>query len=244
MKILALDTTAVTAAAAVTEDAHPIGTYQQNGTLTHSETMLNMIENLLKNAHLTVDDIDLFAVSAGPGSFTGVRIGVSVIKGLAFGKNKPCVPVSALEALAGNLAPLAVLSVPFYACPVMDARRNQLYCALFRYDRDENGTVRRTRVWEDDMLSAAELSERLSASDAPVFFVGDGCRVTEREIRLSHAKEAPEALRWQNAYSVALTAQSIYEAAEDRSVFTDLLLKPSYLRPSQAEREKNEKNGN
>ena len=243
MKILALDTTAVTAACAVTDGTHPAGVYTQNGTLTHSETMLNMIENLLKNAHLTADEIDLFAVSAGPGSFTGVRIGVSVIKGLAFGKNKPCVPVSALEALAVNLAPLAEIETPFYACPVMDARRKQLYCALFRYDRNADGAVVRTRVREDDMLSSADLEALLAGLDAPVFFVGDGCRVTEREIHLPRAKEAPEALRWQNGYSVALTALETYEKAEDKSVFTDLTLKPAYLRPSQAEREKNGENG-
>ena len=204
---------------------------------------MNMVENVLKNAQTDIADIDLFAVSAGPGSFTGVRIGVSVIKGLAFGKNKPCVPISTLEALAENLRPLCAVSGAFYACPVMDARRKQLYCALFRYDRNADGAVVRTRVREDDMLSSADLEALLAGLDAPVFFVGDGCRVTEREIHLPRAKEAPEVLRWQNGYSVALTALEAYEKAEDKSVFTDLTLKPTYLRPSQAEREKNGENG-
>ncbi len=244
MKILAIDTTAVTAAAALVEDGHILGTYQQNGTLTHSETMLNMVENLLANAHVTPDMLDLLAVSAGPGSFTGVRIGVSIIKGLAFGKNIPCVPVSTLDALSENLRPMAeALGQDFYVCPVMDARRSQVYCALFLYETDACGSTVKTRVWEDDMLSAAELSERLAELELPVLFVGEGCRVTQKEIRLPHCKEAPELLRFQNGVSVAQAALAVYDAAEDKAVFTDLALKPTYLRPSQAERERAEKQG-
>ena len=244
MKILAIDTTAVTAAAALVEDGHILGTYQQNGTLTHSETMLNMVENLLANAHVTAADLDLLAVSAGPGSFTGVRIGVSIIKGLAFAKNIPCVPVSTLDALSENLRPMAEsLGHDFYVCPVMDARRSQVYCALFLYETDADGNTVKTRVWEDDMLSAAELSDRLTELELPVLFVGEGCRVTQREIHLPHCKEAPEAVRYQSGVSVASVARAVYEAAEDKSVFTDLALKPTYLRPSQAERERAEKQG-
>ena len=244
MKILAIDTTAVTAAAALLEDGHILGTYQLNGTLTHSETMLNMVENLLANAHTTADDLDLLAVSAGPGSFTGVRIGVSIIKGLAFGKNIPCVPVSTLDALAENLRPMAeALGHDFYVCPVMDARRSQVYTALFLYETDADGNIVKTRVWEDDMLSAAELEQHLSALELPVLFVGEGCRVTQKEIHLPHCKEAPEAVRYQSGVSVASAARAVYEAAEDKSVFTDLALKPTYLRPSQAERERAEKQG-
>ena len=244
MKILAIDTTAVTAAAALVEDGHILGTYQQNGTLTHSETMLNMVENLLANAHVTAADLDLLAVSAGPGSFTGVRIGVSIIKGLAFAKNIPCVPVSTLDALSENLRPMAEsLGHDFYVCPVMDARRSQVYCALFLYETDADGNTVKTRVWEDDMLSAAELSDRLAELELPVLFVGEGCRVTQKEISLAHCKEVPELLRFQNGVSVAAAARAVYDAAEDKSVFTDLALKPTYLRPSQAERERAEKQG-
>ena len=244
MKILAIDTTAVTAAAALVEDGQILGTYQQNGTLTHSETMLNMVENLLANAHVTAADLDLLAVSAGPGSFTGVRIGVSIIKGLAFAKNIPCVPVSTLDALSENLRPMAEsLGHDFYVCPVMDARRSQVYCALFLYETDADGNTVKTRVWEDDMLSAAELSDRLAELELPVLFVGEGCRVTQKEISLAHCKEVPELLRFQNGVSVAAAARAVYDAAEDKSVFTDLALKPTYLRPSQAERERAEKQG-
>lgn len=242
MKILAIDTTAVTAAAALVEDGQILGTYQQNGTLTHSETMLNMVENLLANAKVTPDMLDMLAVSAGPGSFTGVRIGVSIIKGLAFGRDIPCVPVSTLDALSENLRPMAeALGHDFYVCPVMDARRSQVYTALFLYETDGDSNTVKTRVWEDDMLSAAELSERLSSLALPVLFVGEGCRVTEREIHLPHCKEAPALLRYQNGVSVAAAALAVYEAAQDKSAFTDLALKPTYLRPSQAERERAEK---
>ena len=244
MKILAIDTTAVTAAAALVEDGHILGTYQQNGTLTHSETMLNMVENLLANAKAAPDDIGLLAVSAGPGSFTGVRNGVSIIKGLAFGKSIPCVPVSTLDALSENLRPMAeALGEDFYACPVMDARRAQVYCALFRYETDADGNTVKTRVWEDDMLSAAELSDRLAELELPVLFVGEGCRVTQKEISLPHCKEVPELFRFQNGVSVAAAARVVYDAAEDKTAFTDLALKPTYLRPSQAERERAEKQG-
>lgn len=243
MNILAIDTSSAACSAALTRDGKLVGEYIMNSALTHSQTIMPAVEAILEREGMRPSDVDLFAVVAGPGSFTGVRIGVSVIKGLAFGKNKPCVPVSALEALAVNLAPLAEIETPFYACPVMDARRKQLYCALFRYDRNADGAVVRTRVREDDMLSSSDLEALLAELDAPVFFVGDGCRVTEREIHLPRAKEAPEALRWQNGYSVALTALDVYEKAEDKSVFTDLTLKPAYLRPSQAEREKNGENG-
>lgn len=242
MKILAIDTTAVTAAAALTENEKPVGIAVQNATLTHSETMLNLVENLLANAHTTVDDLDLLAVSAGPGSFTGVRIGVSLIKGLAFGKQIPCVPVSALEALAENLRPMAALGMtPFYACPVMDARRAQLYTALFLYETNEAGAVVCTRVTADDMLAAGALAETLTTLSHPVYFVGEGCRVTEKEICLPHCKEVPSVIRYQSGYSVAMVAKRIYEAAEDKTVFTDITLKPSYLRPSQAERERAER---
>ncbi|MBO5649592.1 MAG: tRNA (adenosine(37)-N6)-threonylcarbamoyltransferase complex dimerization subunit type 1 TsaB [Clostridia bacterium] len=242
MKLLAIDTTANTAAAALLEDGRILASYQQNGTMTHSETMLSMIENLLANAQSAPGALDMLAVSVGPGSFTGVRIGVSVIKGLAFGRGIPCVPVSTLDALSENLRSTAeAAELPLYVCPVMDARRSQLYTALFVYERDADGTLIRRRVWEDDMLSAAELASRLSAVSHRVIFVGEGCRVTAREIALPHCTEADESVRYQNGVSVARAALRVWMEAEDRDAFTDLALKPTYLRPSQAERERAEK---
>lgn len=234
MKILGIDTTATTASVGIWEDGSPVAAYAQNGTLTHSETMLHMVENCLRNAALTVDDVDILAVSAGPGSFTGVRIGVSLVKGLAFGKNKPCVAVSALEALAYNLAPLGAFGTPFYICPVMDARRNQLYHALFLC---EGECI--TRLCDDRLIDAKTLEGELSSLAHPIYFVGEGCRVTERVIDLPHAHEIAPSMRYQSGYSVAAVAAKIYEEAEDKAVFTDLALQPTYLRASQAERERN-----
>ncbi len=239
MKILGIDTTATTASVGIWEDGNPIAVYTQNGTLTHSETMLPMVENCLCNAALTVDDMDVLAVSAGPGSFTGVRIGVSLVKGLAFDKGKPCVGVSALEALAYNLLPLGAGGTPFYICPVMDARRNQLYSALFLCEAVEGGTPTLTRKTEDRMIDATSLGEELAALAYPIYFVGEGCRVTEKTIALPNAKEIAPAMRYQNGFSVAAVAARIYEEAEDKTVFTDLALQPTYLRASQAERERN-----
>ena len=129
MKILALDTSATVASIAVTEDLTPLAVYTLNNKNTHSETLLPMIESALKTLSLTAENIELFALSAGPGSFTGVRIGAATLKGIAFAKERPCIEVSTLEALANNLVIKKGL-----ICPVMNARRSQVYTALFRSD--------------------------------------------------------------------------------------------------------------
>ena len=233
MKILAIDTTAVTAAAALVEDGRILGTYQQNGTLTHSETMLNMVENLLSNAKVTPDMLDLLAVSAGPGSFTGVRIGVSIIKGLAFGQNIPCVPVSTLDALSENLRPMAeALGHDFYVCPVMDARRAQVYNALFHV---EGGTAQRLR--EDRAISLAELKEDIKNLSEPVFLVGDGSVLCYNALKdaVQELELPPEHRMHQRAAGVALAARQMIARGEkgDGGALT-----PNYLRLSQAERER------
>ena len=146
MKILAIDTSATVASAALCEDDEPIAVYSQKSGLTHSQTMLPMIRDLMRNAGAAIDDIDMMAVSAGPGSFTGVRIGISTIKGLAFGKNKICVGVSTLEAMAWNIASFCTDAL---VCPVMDARRGQLYTAIFK---PYNGKL--IRLTPDSLISA------------------------------------------------------------------------------------------
>lgn len=211
MKILALDTTALTATAAVTDNETLIGLYTVNTALTHSETMLPMVKNLLYNSKLLIKDIDLFACSAGPGSFTGVRIGVSIIKGLAFGTNKPCVGVSTLEALAYNMTGFnGIIS------PVMDARRSQLYNALFY-----NGK----RLCDDRLITVDELNEELINNDKDIYYVGDGYKLIKNNKTFT-----PELLRYQNAYSVA-------QCALKGNYITDIEVSPVYLRASQAERE-------
>lgn len=228
MKILAIDTSATVASAALCEDNEPIAVYSQKSGLTHSQTMLPMIRDLLKNAGVPLDRVEMLAVSAGPGSFTGIRIGISTVKGLAFGKNRICVGVSTLEAMAWNIAPLCGDAL---ICPVMDARRGQLYTAIFK---SHGG--RPVRHMPDSLISASELAARLAVYDKPVCFLGDGYEIMER-MSLPFMAETPKPARWQCGYGVAVAALAKYDGAPDKSVFTDVLLRPEYLRPSQAERE-------
>lgn len=232
MKILALDSTAVSASVALCEDATPIAVYTQKTGLTHSETLLPMVCAVLQNAKCTVNDVDMFAVSSGPGSFTGVRIGVSAIKGLAFGKNKICIGTSTLDSLARNAVGM---DGNFLAVPVMDARRNQLYNAIFEYN---NGVM--TRLCEDRLIAADELQKELAVTDKPVYFFGDGYAIANK-LDIPQKCATPNAIIYQNAVSVAASALYKYENSKDKGVYTDLALSPKYLRASQAEREEERK---
>lgn len=229
MKILALDSTAVVASCSVCDDEKLLSSFTVNNGNTHSETLLPMIEASLKLLGLTVSDIDLFALSEGPGSFTGVRIGAATIKGLAFGKDKPCVGVSTLEALAENL-----VGFDGILCPAMNARRNQVYNALFS---SKSGKIE--RLTPDRAISVSELEEELSSYAEPVYLCGDGdFLLYESPSRKINYSFVPELLRHQNGYSVAVCAKRKYLAGD---VKTDLTIAPTYLRPSQAERTRNEK---
>ncbi len=227
MKILSLESSAIAASVALCENEALLGEFTiQNGN-THSGTLLPMVEALLHFFDMKPGDIDLFAVAAGPGSFTGVRIGAATLKGLAFGSDKPCVGVSTLEALAENLRVVNGL-----VCPVMNARRNQVYTALFRC---ENGCM--TRLTEDDAIAITELDARLSAYDEPVYLCGDGYDLTVSQ--LTHPTlPVPSRLRPQSAYSVAQVALRAYK---DGKAVSDKEIVATYLRPSQAERERNER---
>ena len=225
MKILAIDTSATVASAALCENDEPIAVYSQKSGLTHSQTMLPMIRDLMRNSGVTIDDIDMMAVSAGPGSFTGVRIGISTVKGLAFGKNKICVGVSTLEAMAQSARFVPEGTI---VCPAMDARRSQLYNALFTV---QNGAL--VRLTEDRAIAADALAEELSGSGKSVWVLGDGWAICEKALkeRGVFCTVAPEELRWQTAFGVCLAAQSKTPTGAE-----DLL--PVYLRLSQAERER------
>ena len=228
MLILALDSTAIVASVALCRDDVPVACFTVKNGNTHSETLLPMVEAVLKTAGFTVDDVDLFACSVGPGSFTGVRIGASTVKGLAFGKNKPCVTVSTLEALAENLVPFGGI-----LCPVMNARRGQVYNALFRY---ENGAL--VRLVADRAISARELGEELSSRGVPFVLCGDGIAEFERLAGITPPCTLSPLLTDQNAVSVARVAYRRYLAGERG---TDAALCPVYLRLPQAERERLEK---
>ena len=219
MIVLAVESSAIAASVALQKDEHLLAELTLNRGNTHSENLLPMVETLLARFDMTIDDIDLFAVSTGPGSFTGVRIGVATIKGLAFGKGKPCVGVSTLEALAENLAFLRDGLI----CPVMNARRNQVYTALFRGGK---------RLLPDSAISVEELEEILSAYPEPVWLVGDGYDLVTAQIKHSYFP-LPERLQLQSAASVAAVA---LRTAKEGTVVDDARLSPVYLRPSQAER--------
>ena len=226
MLIAALDSTAVTASAAIAEiidgKLNTYGVFTVKNKLSHSEILLPLLENALKQYGADIKDVDLFAVSAGPGSFTGVRIGASTIKGLAFAEKKPCASVSPIEAMARNVG-------RGYVCPVMDARRDQFYTALFKDGK---------RICEDNALSVDEIKEMLK--DLPeVIICGDG-----RNKFLDLCKDmenlfpAPDTASDQNALSVALCGYDIF--AEGKTVNPESL-QPVYLRMPQAERERLER---
>ena len=228
MIILAIDSTAASGSVAICRDEELLCEFTLNAGITHSETLLPMVESALKVCSLSVDDVDLFACDEGPGSFTGVRIGAATVKGLAFNKGKPCIGVSTLEALACNL-----IGFEGIACPVMNARRGQVYNALFRVD---NGTVE--RLCEDRALSITELEEELSRLDAPVYLSGDGYGITLDGFKELKCKHTPEPLRYQSGYSVAICALKKYNEGVRTS---DKELTATYLRLPQAERERLEK---
>ena len=226
MLILAFESSARAASVALVEDGRLISQYSQCSGLTHSRTLLPMAEDMLKNAELSLDRVDLFAVAHGPGSFTGIRIGESTVKGLAWAADKPCVGVSTLEAMAWH-----ALAAGGLVCPVMDARRSQVYNALFRV---ENG--RPVRLCEDRPIALSQLAEELRTLNAPAFLIGDGAELAEKYLREQAipCTVAPENLRWQSAWGVAM-------AAMDKTPGNADALLPVYLRLSQAERERQER---
>ena len=228
MLILALDSTAIVASVALCRDDKPIASFTVKNGNTHSETLLPMVEAVLKSAGVSPSDIDLFACSVGPGSFTGVRIGTATIKGLAFGQNKNCLGVSTLEALAENLVPFDGI-----ICPVMNARRGQVYNALFRY---ENGAL--VRLCEDRALSVTELAAELAEMGLPFALCGDGIAEFKRLAPDSAPVSVSALLEDQSAVSVAKVALRRANAGESG---TDTDLVPVYLRLPQAERERLEK---
>ena len=231
MKILAFDGTAKAATVAVTEGEKILGYYTIDNGLTQSELLLPMAENLLKSLNLSFSDIEMYATSVGPGSFTGVRIGASLIKGLAFGRNIPSAGVSTLEALAENLVPLKGIIVP-----TMDARRNQVYSAIFRCDGEKL-----ERLTEDRAIALSDLAEELRQYEGESIYIsGDGYNVTWRALSAAgiNLTKTPELLILQNAVSVARVANRMHERGETVS---DIELSPVYLRMPQAERERLER---
>ncbi|MCI8651142.1 MAG: tRNA (adenosine(37)-N6)-threonylcarbamoyltransferase complex dimerization subunit type 1 TsaB [Oscillospiraceae bacterium] len=230
MKILALESSALAASVCLIEEERPIARFWQNSGLTHSKTLLPMAEQMLASCGEKLEDVDVIAVAAGPGSFTGLRIGVSAAKGLAWALDKPCAKVSTLEAMAWNLSVCAG-----EICPVMDARRNQVYNARFSSDRENI-----TRLTPDRAIALEELARELKNGGQPQILVGDGAQLCYNYCMKEGlpVRMAPANLRFQDAWGVARAA---LDQARQGKLITAGELAPEYHRLSQAERERLER---
>lgn len=227
MKILSLDSTSVTASAAITENGKTLSENFINNGLTHSQTLMPLVEKTLAESGISIKDIDLFAVTNGPGSFTGVRIGIASVKGMADALNKDCFAVSTLEAIAEPLK-----NDDSIACAVMDARCNQVYTAIF-----ENGN----RLCEDKAVLIDELGEELKKYNKKVVFIGDGAVICYEKLNgvLENCEIADENIRYIHASSIGRLA--VEKIANGENTTASAKLVPFYLRLPQAERELNNK---
>jgi tRNA threonylcarbamoyladenosine biosynthesis protein TsaB len=230
--ILAIDSASTACSVCVAKNGNILSSIFINNKLTHSQTLLPSVERVLSLSGISVNDLDHIAVTTGPGSFTGVKIAVSTVKGLAYAKNIPCIAVSSQEALAYNL-----IGINGLICTVMDARRNQFYNALFQC---ENGKIKRLR--EDRQISAeALLNDLQGINDLPVFLTGDGTFLLYEYLKNNsfNAICAPETLIYIKAESIILAVNAGMGTLIDQEE-----LIPIYLRPPQAERELLEKQKN
>ena len=230
MLILAFETTAKACSVALHDGERLLAESYQNTGLTHSQTLMTMAEDLLKTCGKTAQDVTHLAVAAGPGSFTGVRIGVAAAKGFAWGAELPVYGVSTLEAMAMSLG-----AYEGHVCACMDARRNQVYNAIFLA-----GGAAPLRVTEDRAVSLEELKNDLEHIDGPIYLVGDGAGLTYRTLspEIPELILPPEHRLHQRASGVALAAVDAIGRGEPGDGAS---LQPNYLRLSQAERERLEK---
>lgn len=226
MKILAVDTSAAVASVAVIEDGTILGEYSINNKKTHSQKLLPMIDELLKNLDLKVVDIDYFAASSGPGSFTGLRIGITTIKALAYSTNKQVIAVPTLDALANNVTASEAL-----ICPIMDARNNQVYTALYS---SENGIIK--NITEYMGVHITDLCDIINGKNKKVIFLGDGVAIHKNFLKEKlqvPCEFASAASLLPRSASVAEVAMKMLMENRQESSF-DMV--PFYLRKSQAER--------
>lgn len=228
MKILTLESSSLSASVCVTEDTRLLAQSFQNCGLTHSATLLPMIDHVMTASQLTLDDIDAVAVVTGPGSFTGIRIGVSTAKGIADGKNLPCIGISSLAGAAWN-----VTLTDRLICPVMDARRSQLYNALFTYS---DGCLH--RLTPDRLITKENLKKELISMEKSVLLVGDGAQMCYNEFIHSGELDiipAPPGLIFPCAHGAAMEAHRLAQAGQ---LVSSAQLMPCYLRQPQAVRER------
>ena len=227
MLILAFETSAKAGSVALLDEHKLLGESYQNTGLTHSQTLMVMAEDLLKQCGKGIADLTAVAVAAGPGSFTGVRIGVAAAKGLSWGSELPCYGISTLEAMAENLG-----IFEGYVCPCMDARRNQVYNGLFYVNR---GAME--RVTEDRAIALSDLGAELKEKEGPIYLVGDGAVLAYKTLSadIPSLILPPEHRQHQRATGVALVAA---KKIANRESGDGNALEPNYLRLSQAERER------
>lgn len=233
MKILALDSSGLVASVAVTEDDVLVAEYTMNYKKTHSQTLLPMLDEIKKMIQLDLDSIDAIAVAAGPGSFTGLRIGSATAKGLGLALKKPLIAVPTVEALAYNLYDTEEDTI---ICPIMDARRKQVYTGQYRFENHELKTAK-----DQDAVPMEELLKDLNEQGKKVIFLGDGVPVFKEMIREKCEVPysfAPAHLARQRAGAVAALAGIYYKAGK---METAMEHQPDYLRVSQAERERAER---
>ncbi len=233
MRILGIDSSGLVAGVAIEEDGKLISEYMIRNKLTHSQTLLPMIDEMMQTSKTSKEEIEAIAISEGPGSFTGLRIGAATAKGLAYGLGIPVIPVSSLLGLAFNLRLAGGV-----VCSIMDARRSEVYYGVYEYPETE---VIPQKLCDEGAAPIADLLEKLADLNKRVIFVGDGVPVfcdTIREKMGAMAQFAPEELRYQKASSIALIAEKL---ANDGGACEPDKFAPKYLRVSQAERERAEK---
>lgn len=223
MRILSVDSSSVTASVAITENGKVLAENFINNGLTHSQTLMPMVEKTIQESGISVKDIDLFAITHGPGSFTGVRIGIASVKGMADALGKQCVAVSTLEAIAEPLKNEDVI-----ACAVMDARCNQVYTAIFNSG---------DRLCEDKAVLIDELGEELKRYDKKIVFIGDGSVLCYEKLceNIQKCEVADERIRYVHGSSVGFVAEGKIKNGEEPINSANLI--PFYLRLPQAERE-------
>ncbi len=230
MKILAIDSSSLVATVAVVQDDIMVAEYTINHKKTHSQTLLPMIDEIVKMAEINLDDIDGIAVSGGPGSFTGLRIGSATAKGLGLVWNKPLIHVPTVDAMAYNLYGTDKL-----ICPIMDARRNQTYTGLYEF-KDDAFCI----IMEQCAISIEELTEKINELGRAVIFVGDGIPVFKAHLTENLQVPcffAPAHMNRQRAGAVAVLGEKYFIEGK---IETAAEHGPNYLRQSQAERERNE----
>jgi tRNA threonylcarbamoyladenosine biosynthesis protein TsaB len=223
VKILAIETATLMGGVAITSDEGIIGEVRVSVRTTHSEQLMTIIDRVLKSSQTSLMEMDAFAVSIGPGSFTGLRIGVSTVKGFSMITTRPVLPISTLEGLS--------FSLPFSThpiCPILDAKKGEVYTALFHF----NGTNQMERLWEDQVMSPSELSRKITQ---PTLLLGNGLQIYGKQLKEALGDKAifsPKRLWAPSALSIAELARQMWR--EGTRVPSDAV-KPNYVRRSEAE---------